>query len=153
MRRGYFRPEPGPDPLRESVLRTVRFEEVDPLGIVWHGRYPSYFEDARLALCNRIGIGYRDCYAAEVATPIRQIHVDYQKPLLFEEQFSIEAILHWSEAARLNIEYVLRNLAGEITTTGYTVQLLTDPRQQLPLLVVPPFLQEFRRRWRAGEIA
>ena len=153
MRHRYFRSEPGPQPLRQVVERTVRFEEVDPLGIVWHGRYPSYFEDARLALCNRIGIGYRDCYAAGVATPIKQIHVDYSKPLHFEETFTIEAILHWCDAARINMEYLLRNREAEVTTTGYTVQLLTDPHQQLPLLVVPPFMETFRNRWKTGEIA
>ncbi len=33
----------GPPPLVRSVVRSVRFEETDPMGLVWHGRYPSYF--------------------------------------------------------------------------------------------------------------
>ena len=41
MRRPYFPfKQDAPEPLRAIVRRRVRFEEVDPLGIVWHGRYP-----------------------------------------------------------------------------------------------------------------
>ena len=113
MSRPYFPVQEGaPQPLRVSVERQVRFEEVDPLNIVWHGRYPSYFEDARVAFGEKYGLGYLDCYRQGILMPIKKMHVDYFRPLAFPERFSIEGILHWSEAARLNFEFVLRNLAG-----------------------------------------
>ncbi|MFO7766671.1 MAG: acyl-CoA thioesterase [Pelovirga sp.] len=152
MRKPYFRPcEGAPLPLRTLVRRTVRFEEIDPLGIVWHGRYPGYLEDGRVALGRQYGLGYMDFYHHGVMAPIKQMHLDYQLPLRFEEVFSIEALLHWSDATRLNHEFILRNSADQVVTTGYTVQLLTDPQQQT-LLVPPPFYEEFRQRWRAGEL-
>ncbi|MEW5910281.1 MAG: acyl-CoA thioesterase, partial [Thermodesulfobacteriota bacterium] len=80
-------------PLRHSVTRKVRFEEVDALGIVWHGRYASYFEDARAALGDRFGIGYLDFYTKGIFAPIKKMHIDYHIPLHFTEPFSIEAIL------------------------------------------------------------
>ncbi len=152
MRRAYFpRSDTDPEPLRVTVSRRVRFEEVDPLGIVWHGRYPSYFEDARVALGNRFGIGYMDLYRENVLTPIKKMHLDYHRPLFFEEPFTIEGILHWSEAARINMEFILRNDAGQVTTTGYTVQMMMDPENNF-LLVTPPFYRQFCERWRAGEL-
>ncbi len=152
MRKPYFRPCAGaPLPLRTLVTRTVRFEEVDPLGIVWHGRYPSYLEDGRVALGRQYGLGYMDFYHQGVMAPIKQMHLDYQLPLRFEEEFTIEALLHWSDATRLNHEFVLRNSAEQVITTGYTIQLLTDPQQRV-LLVPPAFYEDFRQRWRAGEL-
>ncbi len=152
MRKPYFRPCAGaPLPLRTLVTRTVRFEEVDPLGIVWHGRYPSYLEDGRVALGRQYGLGYMDFYHQGVMAPIKQMHLDYQLPLRFEEEFTIEALLHWSDATRLNHEFVLRNSAEQVVTTGYTIQLLTDPQQRV-LLVPPAFYEDFRQRWRAGEL-
>ncbi|MFO7814068.1 MAG: acyl-CoA thioesterase [Pelovirga sp.] len=152
MRKPYFRACPdAPPPLRIRVQRRVRFEEVDPLGIVWHGRYPSYLEDGRVALGGKYGLGYMDFYHHGVMAPIKQMHLDYLLPLRFEEEFSIEALLHWSDATRLNHEFILRNQAEQVVTTGYTVQLLTDSQQRV-LLVPPPFYEEFRQRWRAGEL-
>jgi acyl-CoA thioester hydrolase len=92
-----------------------------------------------------------DFYAQGIISPIKQMHVDYQRPLRFGETFTIEAILHWSDAARLNHEFILRNAAGEITTNGYTVQLMMDQEDNV-LMVSPRFYEGFRQRWQAGEI-
>ena len=152
MRKPYFRKQEGaPQPLRCTVERTVRFEEVDPLNIVWHGRYPSYFEDGRVLLGEKYGLGYMDLYRQGIVSPIKQLHVDYQLPLRFGEPFTIEAILHWTEAVRLNHEFILRNSDGDVTTTGYSVQLMMDQDDNV-LMVPPPFYDDFRRRWLAGEL-
>lgn len=153
MQKAYFKTTAGqPAPLRVTVERRVRFEEVDPLGIVWHGRYPGYFEDARVAFGDRFGIGYMDFYRQGILAPIKKLHVDYRRPLRFGDPFTIEGLLHWSEAARLNFEFILRNAAGEVTTSGYTVQMLMDAEHNV-LLVPPPFYQAFCERWARGDLA
>jgi acyl-CoA thioester hydrolase len=152
MNRAYFPAHKGsPSPLTVTVERQVRFEEVDPLNIVWHGRYPSYFEDARVAFGEKFGIGYLTCYEHGILTPIKQMHLDYIRPLRFQEYFTIEGKLHWSEAARLNFEFIIRNRAQEITTTGYTVQMLLDTEMNI-MLIPPPFVRDFLDRWKAGEM-
>jgi acyl-CoA thioester hydrolase len=133
------------------VRRVVRFEEVDVMGIVWHGRYASFFEDARVALGDRVGLGYMDYYKNGVMTPIKKMHVDYCLPLRFNEEFSVEAVMHWTEAARINMEFFIRNAAGEVSTTGYSVQLMLDPNGEV-LLAPPLFHQQLMERWRAGEL-
>lgn len=151
--RPYFIPQPGdPPPLRVVFRRRVRFEEVDPLGIVWHGRYPGYFEDARVALGAQYGINYLDFYERGVVTPIKKMHIDYRFPLRFHEEFTIEGILHWSDAARLNFEFAIRDPGERVATTGYTIQLMLDRRNDSLLLVAPPFFVDFRERWRRGEL-
>jgi len=152
VKKNYFQPQDNaPEPLRCSVERVVRFEEVDALAIVWHGRYPSYFEDGRVLLGEEYGLSYMDFYRQGVIAPIKQMHVDYLLPLRFGESFTIEAILHWTDATRLNHEFILRNTAGEVTTTGYSVQLLMDQEQNV-LMLPPPFYAEFRQRWLSGEL-
>lgn len=137
MRKPYFSTAPGdPAPLRQTVQRRVRFEEVDPLGIVWHGRYPSYLEDARVAVCETFGIGYMDLYAAGVLAPIKKMHLDYHRPLRFGQVCSIEGALHFTEAARINYSCSIRDEAERLCTTGYTVQLMLDADEVLQM--VPP---------------
>ena len=153
MRKPYFdRREGDPPPLRMLVQRRVRFEEVDPMGIVWHGRYPGYFEDGRVALGNRYGIGYEDFFRHGVPAPIRRLQIDYLAPLRFQEDFEVEAILHWSESARLDFEFLIRDAAGTLAATGCSVQLMLDPAGGL-LLLPPPFVRDLRDRWRAGGLA
>ncbi len=139
------------EPLKMTIKRRVRFEEVDAIGIVWHGRYPSFFEDARAALGAAYGVGYLDFYNHAVLAPIKKLHIDYHRPLKFDESFSVTGVLHWSEAARINYEFIVRNAGGETATTGYSVQMMLDPNGEI-LVVPPPFYQEFCSRWKRGEL-
>ncbi len=152
MRRSYFPVvKNAPAPLSLTVKRRVRFEEVDSMNIVWHGCYPSYFEDGRVATGHRYGISYSDFIREQVPVPIRQMQIDYFLPLRFEEEFEIKTILHWSDAARINFEYELRNAAGQLACAGCTVQLMLD-RAGGVLLVPPPFFAAFLERWKQGEL-
>ena len=46
--------------LNVSTDIRIRFNETDPLGIVWHGCYITYFEDGREAFGRLHGISYLD---------------------------------------------------------------------------------------------
>jgi acyl-CoA thioester hydrolase len=152
MKKPYFTTPPGsPEPLNASVERRVRFEETDPLGIVWHGRYASYFEDARVALGDSLGVGYMDFHANGAVTPIRRMEVDYLMPLKYGDTCTVTASLHWTEAARMNYSFAIRNARGELTTTGCSVQLFMDADGTL-LMTPPAFYLDFLDRWKAGEL-
>jgi len=152
MNKPYFQSIDGhPEPLCVKVERRVRFEEVDALGIVWHGRYPGYFEEARERLGEEYGIGYMDLYSRGIIAPIKKMHIDYHHPLKFQEVFTIEGILHWSEAARINFEFIIRDDQKRSATTGYTVQVMLDRDQNL-CMIHPPFFEKFRKKWKAGEL-
>ncbi len=152
MRKPYFPPVKGaPSPLRLTIRRRVRFEEVDSMGIVWHGCYPSYFEDARVALGHRYGISYSDFIREQVPVPVRQMQIDYLSPLRFEDDMDITAILHWSDAARINMEYEVHNAHGQLVCAGCTVQMMLDCSLNV-LLTPPPFFTEFLQRWKRGEL-
>lgn len=146
----YFpRDESFPPPLTAVTERRVRFEEVDALGMVWHGRYPSYLEDGRISFGDTFGLSYHSFRDNRTVGPIVQIHLDYKLPLRFDETMEIETTLHWAEAARLNYSYEIRNGMGMVAATGYTVQLLTEMDGTV-LLVIPEWLQEFRGTWQDG---
>jgi acyl-CoA thioester hydrolase len=152
MRKSYFPEVAGaPAPLSLTVTRRVRFEEVDSMGIVWHGCYPSYFEDGRVALGHRYGISYSDFIRAQTPAPVRQMQIDYYRPLRFEEDMEIKTLLHWSDAARINLEYEIRNTQGQLVCTGGTVQLMLDRNFDV-LLAPPPFFAEFLNKWKQGEL-
>jgi acyl-CoA thioester hydrolase len=153
MRKPYFPVvKNAPSPLSLSITRRVRFEEVDLMGIVWHGCYPSYFEDGRVTLGHKYGISYSDFIREKIIVPIRQMSIDYHYPLKFEDDFEIKTILHWSDASRINIEYEIRNTTDKIVCTGCSVQLILDQQYNV-LLSPPPFFENFLKRWKQGDFA
>ncbi len=151
MIKPYFPAREGdPLPLRAGIRRKVRFEEVDSIGIVWHGRYAGYFEEARDALGEAYGIGYMDFYKNGILVPIKVLHTDFLRPLQLREEVVVEASLHYSEAARINHAFVIRDHEGRVTTTGYTVQMMLDMDRKL-CMFPPPFFEDFLNRWKEGE--
>jgi acyl-CoA thioester hydrolase len=142
---------PPPAPLLVETSRVVRFSETDPLNIVWHGRYASYFEDARFAFGKRYGLGYESVRKAGFLAPIKRMVVDYEASLRFGLEYRIAAALFWSDAARLNFEYEIRDMSGRLMTHGCTVQLFLDSAGVLQY-VKPPFYEEFCLLWRKGAL-
>lgn len=149
----YFpREEGSPKPLLAVTTRKVRFEEVDAIGIVWHGRYASYLEDGRVAFGDKYDLSYISMKREKFLAPIVQMHIDYHSPLRYDDEFSISARLVWSDAVKLNFEYIIEKSNGMIAATGYTVQLLTDFEQNI-LLARPEFVENLCSRWLKGEIS
>ncbi len=140
---------PAPAPLMAATTRVVRFHEVDPLGVVWHGHYASYFEDARVAFGERYGIGYQTIHAAGFVTPVKQMRIDYEAPLRFNQECRITATLFWSDAARLNFEYTIADMEDALVTRGCTVQLFVTLAGDLSY-AKPDFYEAFCAKWREG---
>ena len=154
MRRAhtYFKREEGaPAPLVAKVSKIVQFGEVDLLGIVWHGRYPGFFEEANAALGKRYGLDYESMRFGGVAAPIAQLHIDYHKPLSLSESFTVQASLIWDEGARLNMEYSLTGPDGSEVCTGYTIQTFISLETRQALWLSPQLLERCRTKWQAGE--
>ncbi len=136
-------------PLVCRLERRVRFEEVDCLQIMWHGRYASWLEDGREALGKAYGMHYTDFYAHDVVIPLKIFHVDYVQPLLYDQVYTVETRLLWQDAALLEIEYSIYDAEGKLMTTAFTTQLMVTKSYEL-LLEHPPFFQVLREQWREG---
>ncbi len=146
--RNYFPKQDGdPPPLVASAQRRIHFEEVDILGMVWHGNYASFFEDGRVAFGDIYGLNYHTMRENKTMAPIVQMHLDYKLPLRIDDIIRVEAALHWAETARLNFSYTIYNPEGQIATRGYTVQMLTD-QEGTVLFYTPDWLREFHQKWR-----
>ena len=121
------------------------------MGIVWFGRYATYFEEGAAELGRHCGLAYTDFIKAQLRAPIVQYHVDYLLPLHLDEEFVIACALIWNEGARLNTEYTLLKADGSTAVRGYTIQLFIGAADAQVCMVMPPLIERCRQRWRAGE--
>ena len=150
----YFEPQPGnPSPLKMRVSRRVLFSDADPMGVLWHGRFPAFFEAAAAELHRACGLGYLDFHKAGVQAPIVQLHIDYITPAYLEDEVTVQAALHWNDAARIDTEYTILKADSRLVARGYTVQLFTSAPSGAPLFTLPAFVEASRQAWRDGQFA
>lgn len=127
---------------------TVRFNEADPLGIVWHGHYLRYFEDGREAFGNRYGVSYLDFYRNGLAVPVVSIHCDYKRPLRYGDKVIVETTFEPNPAAKLNFTYrMLEHRERSVVAVGSSVQVFVDAKTFALHLTMPEFFQTWIDKW------
>ncbi len=88
----------------------VPFEDLDPMGIVWHGNYMRYLEHARCDMLAKLNYTYKNMKSDGFAYPVAKMNVKYIKPATFEDVLVIESDLISIEPS-LDIQYVIFNKA------------------------------------------
>lgn len=132
--------------LSGTIQVNVRFNEADPLGIVWHGHYIRYFEDGREAFGNENGIGYLDFYKQGYVIPVVSIQCDYKRSLKYGEQVIVETIYIPCDAAKLKFDYRLYNATSKVlVATGSSVQVFLEKNHSVLQLINPPFFEDWKR--------
>jgi acyl-CoA thioester hydrolase len=105
----------------------VRFSEVDSMGIVWHGSYSLYFEDAREAFGRKYDLEYLYMFDKGFYAPLVELHFDYKRPLKYRDRGKIEITFRDTEAAKIIFDYKIFALPSmELVATGHSVQVFLD---------------------------
>ncbi|MCZ6618968.1 MAG: thioesterase family protein [Gammaproteobacteria bacterium] len=106
-----------------EVTIVVPFHDLDPMQIVWHGRYVQYFEVARCKLLEQIGYTYEDMKVSGYAWPIIDMRIQYVSSARFNQRLIVRATVKEYEH-RLKIRYEIRDAdSGNRVTKGYTCQV------------------------------
>jgi acyl-CoA thioester hydrolase len=127
---------------------TVRFNEADPLGIIWHGHYIRYFEDGREAFGKQFSVAYLNFYKQGLAVPIVSVNCDYKKPLRYGDTVIVETTYVDSRAAKLKFDYkIFQKQTGELVATGSTLQVFVNVKTFELQLTVPLFFEQWKKKW------
>ncbi len=130
---------------RKEVV--VRFSEVDPMQIVWHGHYLKYFEDGRESFGLKYGLGYLEVYKHQVMIPIVQIRCDYKRPLKYGDVAVVETIYRPAEAAKIIFDYAIyRGDEPDPVAKGSSIQVFLDMQGEL-ILTPPEFYTGWKKHW------
>ncbi|MCK4509583.1 MAG: acyl-CoA thioesterase [Desulfuromonadales bacterium] len=128
--------------LKAEIQLKIPFQDVDVMGIVWHGNYLRYFEEARAELLDKVDYGYFQMKESGYAWPIVDARVKYIKPLHLQQIVQVKARLVEYEC-QLKIEYEVFDVeTGERTTKGYTKQVAVDMESNEMCFVTPKVFLE-----------
>lgn len=135
-----------PSLMTETLIK-VRFNEVDSLGVVWHGHYVRYFEDGREDFGARFGLSYLDFYNHDILVPVVKIDCNYKRSLIYGDSMLIETTFVDCEAAKAIFNYTIYNNSNhEVIATGSTTQVFMNLKREL-LLNSPAFFVEWKKQF------
>jgi acyl-CoA thioester hydrolase len=118
----------------------IQFFDLDPMEVVWHGRYVQYLETARCALLEQIDYNYPQMTASGYAWPVIDLHLRYAAPAVFMQRIKVRAaIAEWEN--RLKIDYLISDAdSGRRLTRASTVQVAVEIASGEMCFASPPIL-------------
>jgi len=130
---------------KTAVEIEVPFRHVDLMGVVWHGHYYEYLEEARTALLRARSLDGGDLIGERYAFFVIESRCRYTYPLFYRDRMLVTA---WIQDVRhrVFIGYEITNLTRKRRSArAHTILATTDLERNL-LLETPDAIQ---RRLRA----
>lgn len=126
----------------------VKFSEMDPMNIVWHGSYVKYLEDGRESFGRHYpGIDYKTMADANMPAPVYDVHMKYFASLGFGDVAEIHTHYVYHIGARLDYRYeIYRERDHELCMKAETTQLFIDPKGEL-MLEKPQYFDEWQKKY------
>lgn len=115
------------------------------MGVVWHGSYVQYLEDAREAFGEKYNLGYLRFFGEGYYAPLVDVQLKYKQPVIYGMHPEIEIIYRPTDAAKIVFDYTITN-EGNLMATAHTVQVFMDKQYKL-VLGNPPFFKKWKEQW------
>lgn len=110
-----------------EIIHKVHYYETDRMGITHHSNYIRWMEEARVALLNQLGYGYRRLEEDGVISPVIGIDCQYKQTTTFDDEVKISVRVENYTGVRLTFRYVMTNAAiGDVILTGTSSHCFLD---------------------------
>ena len=116
--------QPSLDPTAYRHVHHVRtrFAETDAMGIIHHGNFPAYLEEARTALLRESGFPYEEVRAGDdgIDFAVLELYVRHRRPLHFDELVAVHVVVEDLTRTTFQVGYLL-TVGDEVRATAVTV--------------------------------
>ncbi|MEL6579158.1 MAG: thioesterase family protein [Cyanobacteria bacterium J06621_12] len=115
----------------------------DYAGIVWHGTYLTWMEEARVEYLRSIGIEFADLVSMGCDLPVVELSLRYHLPIRLGVSAFVKARLVESKGVRINWNYEIQSCdRQEIFLTGTVVLVGVDREKGKIMRQLPPQVQD-----------
>lgn len=134
-------------PLESEVTLVTSFQDADPMGVIYHGNYFRFFEEARRVLMEKIDYSYHAMTQSGYLWPVIDAHVKYVKAIPFNHTIRIKATLaEWEN--RLRVDYMIfDSQTGQRMCKAHTTQVAVRIDTQEMCFASPTLFTDKVQHW------
>jgi acyl-CoA thioester hydrolase len=112
----------------------------DYAGVVWHGSYVAWLEEARVEYFRALGVQYADLVASGYTLPVVELSLRYHRELKMGETAIVKARLSEVKGVRINWDYRIETPQGLHVSARVTLVAIGQTAKIMRQL--PPIIQE-----------
>jgi acyl-CoA thioester hydrolase len=117
--------------------------QTDYAGMVWHGTYITWLEEARIEWLRSIGVEFADLVAVGCNMPVVELSIRYHLPISMGIEAVIKTRMVEMKGVRLNLENEVRSPDATILYTTAQVTLVTvDLEKGKVMRQLPPVMKD-----------
>ena len=119
------------------IRKEVMPQHTDHAGVLWHGYYLNWLEEARIDALSKVGIKYIDLIKDGYEMPVVNIEIKYKSPILHGEEILIESefVINESPRIKINSNFIGRN---NIITTSSSIDLVLINKENFSIVRKKP---------------
>jgi acyl-CoA thioester hydrolase len=111
-------------------------------GVVWHGNYLAWMEEARVECLHSLSIGYADLVDQGIELPVVELAVRYHQAVRMGQTIVVKVRLKSSLGVRLVWDNEIKSLDGqELYVTAQVTLVAVDIQKGKIIRRLPPTLQ------------
>lgn len=111
----------------QPYIHKVQYYETDQMGIVHHGNYILWYEEARVDWMEQMGYGYYQMEQDGITSPVLSITSEYQEMVRFGESVSIVIKIKAFNGIRLHLAYEVYGAEdGKLKNKGESTHCFLD---------------------------
>lgn len=121
-----------------EVELTVPFHDLDIMQLVWHGNYFKYFDIARFALFDSLGVDFQKFYEkTKCSFPIIKTSTKHISPLRYRDKFICTATVIEAQIT-IVLDFEIRLVESiDICTKGRSEQVAVKFPEMEMMLAIP----------------
>jgi acyl-CoA thioester hydrolase len=117
----------------------VHPHQTDYAGVVWHGSYVTWLEEARVMYFRALSVEYADLVASGCELPVIDLSIRYHRALKMGEGAIVKTCLKEIKGVRINWEYRIESAEALHVTAKVTLVAIDRQKakimRQLPLII------------------
>jgi acyl-CoA thioester hydrolase len=125
----------------------VRFSDTDAMGVVWHGNYLRYFEDAREFFGKEFSLEYLDIHNMGFFVPITETSIKHLDTINYGDQIQVRVKFIFNKAAKIEFHYELFNqTTNRVSAKGTSTQVFVNSENREMILSKPQFFKDWESK-------
>ncbi|QNG28804.1 acyl-CoA thioesterase [Synechococcus sp. LTW-R] len=112
-----------------QIERAVLPQHTDHAGVMWHGSYLAWLEEARVEALRRAGLAYSDLSERGLELPVISLKIDYRQALLHGETVRVESWVLPQKGVKLPWRSAFLKANGSVAAEAHVELVLVDLSQ------------------------
>jgi acyl-CoA thioester hydrolase len=112
-------------------------------GVVWHGTYLTWMEEARVECLHSVGVDFANLVKLGCDLPVVEMSLRYHRPIRLGMSALVKTRMEEIDGVRINWDYNIQSPDGEeIYLTGKVTLVVVDREKGKIMRQIPPSMRD-----------